>query len=103
MYSRGSACRALTGVADGRLGLTNNGGRVVQPDPLSRYRPWLYAAAVYNLVWSAANVLFPRLYFDLVGMPPLNYPAVWQLVAMLLLVYAGGLPALRFATDTWCS
>src|SRR5205085_183175 len=35
---------------------------------LARYRPWFYAAALYNLAWGAINILFPRLLFDLVGM-----------------------------------
>lgn len=54
----------------------------------ARYRPWFYAAAVYNLVWGAINVLFPTLFFDLVGMARPNYLALWQVVGMFVLVYA---------------
>ncbi|MCI0397900.1 MAG: alkyl hydroperoxide reductase [Chloroflexi bacterium] len=55
---------------------------------LIRYRPWFYAAAVYNLVWGAINVLLPGLFFDLLGMDPINYPPLWQVVGMFVLVYA---------------
>ncbi|MGB8646298.1 MAG: alkyl hydroperoxide reductase [Anaerolineae bacterium] len=54
---------------------------------LWRYRPWFFAQAFYNLIWGAVNILFPRFYFDLIGMPPPNYPALWQVVGMFVLVY----------------
>jgi len=55
---------------------------------LDRYRPWFYAAAAYNLVWGAANIAFPQAYFDLVNIDPPRYAAIWQVVAMFVLVYA---------------
>lgn len=55
---------------------------------LTRYRPWFYAAAVYNLIWGTINILFPQLFFDLAGMPPPDYAALWQVVGMFVLVYA---------------
>ena len=55
---------------------------------LLRYRPWFYAAALYNLFWGSVNVLFPFLFFDLVGMTRPNYVALWQVVGMFVLVYA---------------
>jgi hypothetical protein len=55
---------------------------------LARYRPWFYAAALYNLVWGAVNILFPELFFKLVGMAPPSYPPLWQVVGMFVLVYA---------------
>ena len=57
------------------------------PD-LSRYRPWFYAAAVYNLLWGTLTVLFPRLFFDLIGMEHPNHAALWQVTGMFVLVYA---------------
>jgi len=57
---------------------------------LARYKPWFYAAAVYNFAWGALNILFPRFFFDLIQMPPPNYLALWQVVGMLVLVYALG-------------
>lgn len=55
---------------------------------LARYRGWFHAAAVYNLVWGAANVFFPLLVFDLLNMPHPRYTALWQVVGMFVLVYA---------------
>ncbi len=55
---------------------------------LARYRPWFYAAALYNFLWGSVNVLFPALIFDLLRMPRVNYPVFWQLVGMFVLVYA---------------
>jgi hypothetical protein len=57
-------------------------------DALARYRPWFYAAALYNFVWGALNILFPELFFRLVGMAPPNYLPLWQVVGMFVLVYA---------------
>jgi small multidrug resistance pump len=54
---------------------------------LARYRPWFYAAALYNLAWGVVNVLFPRLLFDLFGIEPPPAP-YWQVVGMFVLVYA---------------
>ena len=57
-------------------------------DPLARYRPWFYAAALYNLLWGIVAILFPALFFGLIGMPEPNYPGLWQVVGMFVLVYA---------------
>ena len=57
-------------------------------DPLARYRPWFYAAALYNLLWGIVAILFPALFFGLIGMPEPSYPALWQVVGMFVLVYA---------------
>jgi small multidrug resistance pump len=53
-----------------------------------RYRPWFYAAALYNLVWGSINVLLPTFLFDLIDMPHPNNLALWQVVGMFVLVYA---------------
>jgi len=38
---------------------------------------WMFRiAAVYNLCWGVAMILFPNLIFTLCGLPPLNYPFV---------------------------
>ena len=57
---------------------------------LARFRPWFYAAAVYNLVWGLANIFFPRLFFDLVGITPPEPLAIWQVVGMFVMVFAPG-------------
>lgn len=51
---------------------------------------WLRAAGVYNLVWGALTIAFPHLLFDLVGIPRLNYPKIWQCVGMIVGVYGIG-------------
>ncbi len=61
------------------------------PDDASfaRYRPWFYAAALYNLAWGALNVLFPDALFQLIGLPLGTYlRPLWQVVGMFVLVYA---------------
>lgn len=55
---------------------------------LNRYRPWFYAAALYNLVWGALNILFPTFFFNLIRAPLPNYLPLWQVVGMFVLVYA---------------
>jgi len=57
-------------------------------DPLSRYRPWLYAATAYNLIWGSVGVLFPQAFFQLVRMDAPNYLPLWQVIGMFVLVYA---------------
>jgi small multidrug resistance pump len=57
-------------------------------ESFAKYRPWFYAAAIYNFVWGAANILFPRFFFGLIGMPEPNYLALWQVVGMFVLAYA---------------
>lgn len=61
----------------------------IEPDAsLARYRPWFYAAALYNLAWGGLNVFVPQLFFRLLGVPAPNYVAIWQVVGMFVLVYA---------------
>jgi|GEM_PF-2750517 len=71
---------------------------------LARYRPWLWAAAAYNLAWGTLVVLFPNLLFDLIGLRRPDTPALWQVVGMFVLVYAPAYAwAARRATRNWCS
>ena len=59
-------------------------------EDLTRFRPWFYAAAIYNLVWGLIVVLFPNALFQILHMPLPSYPAFWQVVGMFVLVYAPG-------------
>lgn len=59
-----------------------------QRSRLYRYRPWLYAAAAYNLAWGTAIILFPALIFDALSLERPNYLPIWQVVGMFVLVYA---------------
>jgi hypothetical protein len=50
----------------------------------------LWAAAIYNVLWGAWVVLFPKHYFELVGMEPPRHEAIWQGVGMIVGVYGIG-------------
>ena len=51
----------------------------------------LLLAAGYNLVWGTWVVLlFPRAYFDLIGMEAPPYPQLWQCIGMIVGVYGVG-------------
>jgi len=47
----------------------------------------LWAAAIYNLGWGGFVVLYPELPFRWAGMPPPNYPELWQCIGMMVGVY----------------
>lgn len=51
-------------------------------------RRWLYAAALYNLVWGAATGLKPGWLFRLTGLPRDERKTPWQVVGMMVMVYA---------------
>jgi small multidrug resistance pump len=57
--------------------------------PLARFRPWLYAAAAYNLAWGSVVVVAPGLFAGLLGHAAAS-AVLWQVVGMLVLVYAPG-------------
>ena len=50
----------------------------------------LWAAGLYNLIWGTFVVLFPQTPFRWAGLPPINYPEVWQCVGMVVGVYGIG-------------
>jgi small multidrug resistance pump len=52
-----------------------------------RHRPWLLAAAGYNLAWGTVNALAPRAIFDALGLRPPSEPSFWQVVGMFVLLY----------------
>lgn len=56
------------------------------PD-LNRYRPWFFAAAVYNVLWGSLVALFPNAIFRWLGMPLPNYPQLFQCIGMIVGVY----------------
>ncbi|HWD41618.1 MAG TPA: hypothetical protein VG944_22435 [Fimbriimonas sp.] len=55
---------------------------------LDSYRPWFYAAAAYNAVWGTFVGLYPNTFFQWLGMPLPNYPALFQCIGMMVGVYA---------------
>jgi hypothetical protein len=50
----------------------------------------LQAAGIYNLVWGTFVILFPHTLFRWAGMPPINYPEIWQCLGMIVGVYGIG-------------
>jgi hypothetical protein len=55
---------------------------------LGRWRPWFYAASVYNLGWGLWVILAPTALFDLIGMTHPNVLPIWQVVGMFVLLWA---------------
>ncbi|MGH8103196.1 MAG: alkyl hydroperoxide reductase [bacterium] len=53
-------------------------------------RGMLWAAAIYNFAWGAFIVLFPNAPFKWAGMPPPNYPQIWQCLGMMVGAYGVG-------------
>jgi len=45
-------------------------------------------AAIYNLIWGALNIIFPKLLFDLISMDYPFYIPFWQAIGMFVMVYA---------------
>lgn len=50
----------------------------------------LRVAAVYNLVWGALVIVFPNIFFELVGMEPPLHTMIWQGMGMVIGVYGLG-------------
>ncbi len=50
----------------------------------------LWIAGIYNLLFGAAVILFPNVFFDLAGMERPLYPMIWQCVGMIVGVYGVG-------------
>ena len=68
-----------------------------QDDPLARHRGWLLAAAIYNVAWGTTTLIAPNLFFDLAGIDRPNYPAIWQVVGLFVLLYAPAFVAAAMA------
>ncbi len=47
-------------------------------------------AAVYNVLWGIIVILFPNLFFDLAGIPRINYPFLMSGIGMFVGVYGYG-------------
>ncbi|MCU0315139.1 MAG: hypothetical protein MUC92_00955 [Fimbriimonadaceae bacterium] len=61
-----------------------------QDRSLKKYQAWFYAATAYNVVWGLFAIFFPSLPFTAVGLEAPNYPALFQCIGMMVLVYALG-------------
>lgn len=63
---------------------------MVPNDEFRGYRRWFYAAAVYNVIWGLAVILFPTALFRAVSGVTLQYPSLFQCIGMMVLVYGPG-------------
>lgn len=80
-----SADRTATSTAPASVGLAGDANAA------PAWSSWvLKAAAVYNIAWGAAVILFPHVLFRWAGMPETNYPEIWQCVGMIVGVYGVG-------------
>jgi small multidrug resistance pump len=52
------------------------------------WRSWLYAAAIYNVLWGSWVILAPTTFFRLIGTAPPSLLAIWQVVGMFVLLWA---------------
>ena len=59
-------------------------------DDFRFYRPWFYAAAVYNAVWGTVVVLFPGALLRIVDLNGSAAVPLVQVVGMMVGVYAYG-------------
>jgi len=59
-------------------------------DGFRRYRPWFYGAALYNVVWGVAVVMFPATLLRLTGMTAPGSEPLVQVIGMMVGVYAYG-------------
>ncbi|MCO4292778.1 hypothetical protein NF867_07885 [Solitalea sp. MAHUQ-68] len=54
------------------------------------YRQLFACAAIYNIAWGVIVILFPDLLFELLEIPPLNYPFLMSGIGMFVGVYGYG-------------
>jgi hypothetical protein len=59
-------------------------------DAFRHYRWWFYSAAIYNVVWGSAVVLFPRTLLRIADIEPANAVPLVQVIGMMVGVYAYG-------------
>ena len=59
------------------------------PDSYRPYRPWFWAAVIYNLVWGFSVVVYPRWFLSSAGLDDTAAPLA-QGIAMMVAVYAYG-------------
>ena len=52
------------------------------------FKRWFWAAAIYNFVWGLSTLVWPQAFFSMTRMDQPNYPFLWQVVGMFVLVFA---------------
>lgn len=56
-------------------------------DKYNHFRPWFYAAALYNFIWGLTNIFFPALVFQFWDLRLPQDIAFWRAIGMFVLVY----------------
>ena len=59
-------------------------------DNLRPYRAWFYAAAIYNVAWDSAVILFPGTLLEIGGIDVAAAVPLVQVIGMMVGVYAYG-------------
>ncbi len=63
----------------------------LKTDPQNRWASYyLFAAALYNVLWGSFVIFFPNKVFILAGLEIPNYPELWQCIGMIVGVYGIG-------------
>ena len=71
--------------------LPTSAASITAPSQAPRWATnWLFAAAVYNLLWGAFIVLMPNALFAWSDMEAPRYLSIWQCVGMIVGVYGVG-------------
>jgi hypothetical protein len=56
--------------------------------PRRRLHRWSFTlAGIYNIVWGAYTVADPQWFFRFAGLPPLNHPAIFACLGMVIGLY----------------
>ena len=62
----------------------------VTSDPYRRYRPWFFAAAIYNAIWGIAASVAPAFFLRLAGIEGRGAEVLFMTIGMMVGVYAYG-------------
>jgi hypothetical protein len=54
------------------------------------YSYFFKVAGVYNIIWGIVVILYPNLFFNYFGIPPINYPFLMSGIGMFVGVYGYG-------------
>jgi hypothetical protein len=72
------------------------------PDDFRLYRRWFYAAALYNLAWGSAVVMYPARLLQVAGIADAAAIPLVQVVGMMVGVYAYGYYLLARDPHRYC-
>ena len=57
---------------------------------MNQFFKWVFIfAGIYNILWGLYSSINPQWLFEFAGMKPINYPEIFQVLAMVVGVYGG--------------